>query len=102
MSGFALVAPEEVSSIVTIFKAANQLEPCLALCPAPVPGVPAQCENLLVRSADTQRLRQVPVYLHQLGSEPVSLKRKGAVQVSKTETVALVLHAHKCRMHSDD
>ena len=44
-SGYALVALEEVASIVTIFKAANQLEPCLALCPAPVPGVPAQCET---------------------------------------------------------
>ena len=101
-SGFALVAPEEVSSIVTIFKAANQLEPCLALCPTPVPGVPAQCENLLVRNTSTQRLKQVPVYMHQLGAEPVSLKRQGVIEVSKTDTIALVLYAHKSRMQTED
>eukprot|EP00439_Symbiodinium_sp_Y106_P055111 s1606_g7.t1 len=81
-TGFAMVSPQDLPSVLAVFKATPQSEPCLALCPVEVPGFPAECERLLVRSSVTQRLRQLPVFLHQLGLHKVELKCEKVLQVS--------------------
>ena len=83
-SGYALVPHEEVSFIVTVFRAAGQLKPCLVLSPSPVPVLQASCEQkspCACISLETNRYR--------------------VVDVSKAEIVALVLHVHLCRVQTD-
>ena len=42
----------------------------LALCHVKVPGLPGNCELLLMKSQQTSRMKQLPMYLYQLGGEP--------------------------------
>ena len=56
---------------------------------------------MLVRNATTNKLREMPVYLHQRGVEPVVLKRDSVVDVFQAENCALVMHARKSRMASE-
>ena len=99
--GYALVDPSEVSSIITVFRAAGQVEPCLALSPSAVPGVQSVRENMLVRNSADDKLLQVRVHMFQLGGETVSLKRDKVIQVPTAETVALVMYAHMSRMNTE-
>ncbi|CAE7038969.1 unnamed protein product, partial [Symbiodinium sp. CCMP2592] len=64
----------------------------------PGPGFPWECERLLGRSSVTQRLRQLPVFMHQLGNQKVQLKREKVLQVNTVETVTLVVHRHTGRL----
>ena len=100
--GYSMVAPHELSSIVAVFDAAKPVEPCLALCPEPVPGLKGTCQQLLVKSSQTQRLKQLPVNLHQLGQEQVQLQRDAVVEVKQVDAISLVLHGHQNRMTPED
>ena len=100
-TGYALVDPSEVSSIITVFRAAGQVEPCLALSSSSVPRVPSARENMLVRNAADDKLHQVPVHMFQLGGEMVSLKRDKVIQVPTAETAALVMYANMSRMSTE-
>ena len=97
-SGFAMVAPHELPSVMADFQASPQVEPCLALCPGTVPGCHCTCERMLVRSTVTKHLRQLPVWMHQLGAEPVALKRDAVEEIGSVDTVASVAHCHGTRV----
>ena len=101
--GYAMLSPTDLLSFAAIFRAAKPVEPFVALCPSPVPGMPAgRCDSLLVKSSVTGRLKQLPVYMFQLGAETAKLRRTEVYTVQEVTTVALALHAFKSRMSQDE
>ena len=95
-SGYALVPHEEVSFIVTVFRAAGQLK--LALFSA---LLLSQSSRRLVNRCLSVAPRTIASTKSPCACISLETNRYRVVDVSKAEIVALVLHVHLCRVQTD-